>query len=112
VSKIVPSTDFCLPLLPCSTEEKIDPAERAALWRAAEKQARAELGPAYDFVEMDKKATVEQLMDDLEVQGALDARIDGCLKRLLFLRGLKSISTASASLPSPRLLSTAGNTPN
>jgi hypothetical protein len=97
--QIVPSTDFCLPRLSFSTEEKIDPAERAALLRTAEKQARAELGPAFDFVEMDKKATIEQLIDDPEIQGSLDARIDGVLKRLLFLRGLKSISTASPSVP-------------
>ena len=34
-------------------------------------------------------------MRDLEVQDRLDAMIDKCLKRLLFLRGLKSISASS-----------------
>jgi hypothetical protein len=112
-SEIVPSSVGSYPILtPYLTEEKIDPAERAALLQTAEKQARAELGPAYDFLEMNEKATVEQLKDDLEVQGALDATIDRCLKRLLFLRGLKSISTASASAPRLRLSAPPAASPN
>ena len=109
-SEIVPSVSY--PILDLSTGEKIDPAVRARLLQTAEERARAELGAAYDFVEMDEKATVEQLKDDLEVQGALDATIDRCLKRLLFLRGLKSISTASASAPRPRLSAPPAASPN
>jgi hypothetical protein len=90
----------------------IDPAVRLAAHQAAEAQALTEFGSAYQFVEMDKKPTVEQLMNDLEVQGALDATIDRCLKRLLFLRGLKSISTASASAPRPRLSAPPAASPN
>ncbi len=71
--------------------------------RAAEIQAREELGELYGLVEMGEEATVDYLMRDLEVQDRLDAMIDKCLKRLLFLRGLKSISSASASSPRERL---------
>jgi hypothetical protein len=44
--------------------------------------------------------TMEQLMNVLAVEERLDTMIDRCLKRLLFLRGLKSIAPAkSASSP-------------
>jgi hypothetical protein len=36
---------------------------------------------------------------DLGVEDRLDAMIDKCLKRLLFLRGLKSLPTAASSAP-------------
>jgi hypothetical protein len=72
-------------------------------WQVAEKQARRELGELYALVEMGHEATVDRLMKDLEVQDRLDAMIDKCLKRLLFVRGLKSISSASTSSPPGRL---------
>jgi hypothetical protein len=75
-------------------------------WHAAETQARNELGELYALVEMGEEATVDRLMKELEVQERLDAMIDRCIKRLLLVRGLKSMSigTTSAapeSLPSP-----------
>jgi hypothetical protein len=79
--------------------EKVDPAVREAALRAAEDQARKELGDAYAFVENSKLGSVDQQMEDLEVEARLDAMIDKCLKRLLFLRGLKSISSVSTSAP-------------
>ena len=81
--------------------EKVDPAVREAAMRAAVDQARKELGDAYGLVEIGEIASVDQLMKGLEVQDRLDAMIDKCLKRLLFLRGLKSISRKSA--PQARL---------
>jgi hypothetical protein len=72
-------------------------------WRAAEDQAREELGELYGLVEVGEEATVDCLIRDLVVQERLDAMIDKCLKRLLFLRGLKSISAASSSSPPQRL---------
>ncbi len=83
--------------------EEVDPAARAAALRAAEDQARKELGDAYGLVKISGIASVDQLMKDLEVQDRLDAMIDRCLKRLLFLRGLKSISSASTSTSRERL---------
>jgi len=67
--------------------------------RAAESQARTELGDLYALVEMGEEATVDRLMKNLELQERIDAMIDKCLKRLLFVRGLKSISLASAAVP-------------
>ena len=46
-------------------------------------------------------ATMEQLMSVLAIEERLDSMIDRCLKRLLFLRGLKSLGpVTSVSSPS------------
>jgi hypothetical protein len=66
-------------------------------WCVAERQAREELGELYDLVEMGDEATVDRLMKDLEVQEQLDGMIDRCIKRLLMVRGLKSMMIGSAS---------------
>ena len=47
-----------------------------------------------------KMATLEGLMRELGVEERLGAMIDRCLKRLLFVRGLKSLDR-SAEVPSP-----------
>jgi hypothetical protein len=100
----VPKDKIDYPTLSFGTViEKVDPAVREAALRAAEDQARKELGDAYGLVEIGEIASVDQLMKGLEVQDRLDAMIDKCLKRLLFLRGLKSISSASTSAPRERL---------
>ncbi len=77
----------------------VDPALREAGYRAAEVRARKELGDTYELVEIGEAATVDAMMKDLEIQERLDAMIYKCLKRLLFLRGLKSISEVSSSAP-------------
>jgi hypothetical protein len=78
---------------------ELDPAKREAAIRAAEDEARKELGEIYELVEIGETATVDRLLQDLGVEERLDAMIDKCLKRLLFLRGLKSLSTAPSSAP-------------
>ena len=75
-------------------------------WDAAESEGRRELGELYALVEMGEEATLGRLMKELEVQDRLDAAIDRCIKRLLLVRGLKSMSIGSnlapqQSLPSP-----------
>lgn len=50
----------------------------------------------YDIVKM---ATLEGLIRELDVEDRLGTMIDRCIKRLLFLRGLKSLDR-SAKLPS------------
>jgi hypothetical protein len=54
--------------------------------------ARKKLGKDFRLVEIGDTATVEGLLRDLQIEERLDALIDKYLKRLLFLRGLKSIS--------------------
>jgi hypothetical protein len=82
-----------------SLGRELDPAKREAAIRAAEDEARKELGEIYELVEIGETATVDRLLQDLGVEERLDAMIDKCLKRLLFLRGLKSLSTAPSSAP-------------
>jgi len=62
-------------------------------------EVRKELGEDSGLVEIGDTATVEGLARDLEIEERLDAMIDKCLKRLLFLRGLKSLQPVSSSAP-------------
>jgi hypothetical protein len=75
------------------------PAQREAAMQAAEEQAREELGEKYELVEVGEAATVARLLQDFGVEERLDSMIDKGLKRLLFLRGVKSLSTAPSSAP-------------
>jgi hypothetical protein len=84
-----------------------DPAEVEAAGEAAEAQARKELGPKYVFVEMGEAVTTSRMFEDFEIEERLEGMIDKLLKRLLFLKGLKSLpsvapSTPVARLPAPR----------
>jgi hypothetical protein len=80
-----------------------DPEEGCAAEQAAEDQARKELGPAWELVEVGKIATLGHLASELTIVERLDAMIDKCVKRLLLVRGLKSMSLASTSAPPARL---------
>ena len=46
-------------------------------------QTREELGEDYELVEIGETATVDRLLEDLQVEERRDATIDKCLKRLL-----------------------------
>jgi hypothetical protein len=59
--------------------------------RAAEAEARKELKELYRLVEIGEEATIACLMKDLAVHERLDAMIEKCLKRLLLIRGVKSL---------------------
>jgi hypothetical protein len=55
------------------------------------------------FIEMGELVTIERLYKDLEVIDRLDSLIDRSLKRLLMVRGVKSISASPlASSPKSR----------
>jgi hypothetical protein len=66
--------------------------------RAAKDCAREELGDIYELVELGTAATFDGLTEELDIKERLDSLIDKCLKRLLFLRGIKSISAAPSSV--------------
>jgi hypothetical protein len=53
-----------------------------------------------ELVELGDLVTTDHLLRELSVVDRLDNMIDRCLKRLLFVRGLKSVSTATAQSPS------------
>jgi hypothetical protein len=65
------------------------------------KRAREAKGArdAVEVVEGWKVAVLSRLLKELEVEERLDAMIDRLIKRLLFVRGLKSI-TPSEVMPS------------
>ena len=54
--------------------------------------AKKELGENYEFVEMGAAATFDGLRNELEIQERLDAAINRCLKQLLMVRGVKSVT--------------------
>jgi hypothetical protein len=82
--------------------DRIDPAIKEKTIQAAQEQAKKELGEAYELVEIGETASFDQLVTVLKVMEYLDSLIDRLLKRLLYLRGLKSISPASRSAHSRR----------
>jgi hypothetical protein len=76
------------------------------LTEIGEEQAKKELGWWHQFVELSEMISFERLIEQLGVEERLDAAIDRALKRLLLVRGVKSIAprsekarTASRSAP-------------
>jgi hypothetical protein len=66
-------------------------------------QAREELGDVYELIDLGESATLEGLMKEPDVADRLQGMIDRCLKRLLVLRGVKSLSSAVASDSPPQI---------
>jgi len=83
--------------------DDIDPAAAREGYRAAEKQARQELGGIYQLIDIGEPATIKGLMDELDIKERLDSLISKCLKQLLMVRGVKSLSAASSSVPTPQI---------
>jgi hypothetical protein len=81
----------------------MDPAERKERYRAAKEQARQELGDTYELIDIGEPATIEGLMKELDIKERLDGLISKCLKQLLMVRGVKSLSPASSSGSMPQI---------
>jgi hypothetical protein len=77
-------------------DDEVQAAREDAV-RAGEQQARDELGEYYKLTEHDYHATA--LIEDLGVEERLDGAIDKCVKRLLMVRGVKSMSVEAHSQP-------------
>ena len=71
--------------------------EEREVERAADSEAQEELGEIYEFVEIGSGATFGGLTSELEIQERLDAAINRCLKQLLMVRGVKSVTAAPPS---------------
>ena len=67
--------------------------------KAAEQELRNELGGAMAFVEMGDAITIERLFENLSVIDRLDGMFDRRLKRLLMVRGVKSLSQTATAAP-------------
>jgi hypothetical protein len=100
INKTVDRTEYVPPL---SCVEPPDPVKQAAQMRAAEEQTPKELGDAHELITIGEAATFDGLTKELDVKERLDACIDRCLKRLLFLKGFKSISGEPASVSPKRI---------
>jgi hypothetical protein len=82
-------------------KEVIVAAACAEAAQACEQTAR-ELGDAYELVVAGDIATPSRLLEELNLVATLDAHIDRYLKRLLHVKGIKSLSTAPVRRPAPR----------
>jgi hypothetical protein len=80
-------------------KEEIVAAECSAAVQACEQRARKEFGEAYELVAAGEIVTRSRLEEELKLEANLDAHIDRCLKRLLHVRGIKSLTTAPAAAP-------------
>ena len=99
--KIVPQRDtFMFDPDPPDTR---DPEQVRAAVRLADEQAEKELGPLLELVEMRDDITFNRLYEEWSVIDRLDGMIDRCIKRLLMVRGFKSMSASvSEASSSPR----------
>jgi len=77
--------------------EEVIAAQCAGAVRASESRARKKLGEDYELVAIGELATPSRLLLELDLAATLDGHIDRCLKRLLHVRGIKSLATTSAS---------------
>jgi hypothetical protein len=91
-----------MPLL--QGEETRSADELKALRKRADEQARIELGSAVALVEIGEVASIEYMEKELAMMERLDAAITRDQKSLLYVRGIKSMSSSGAVAPSqPRL---------
>jgi hypothetical protein len=92
-----------VPLFFDDDDDDIDPAVEREGYRAAEEQARQELGDIYQLIDIGEPATIKGLMKELDIKERLDGLISKCLKQLLMVRGVKSLSQASSSGSMPQI---------
>jgi hypothetical protein len=80
------------------------PEELAARRKAADEQAQAELGDAIELVELGDVVTYEFLEKRLAIIERLEVMIARAYKKLLYVRGIKSMSSSRVTaLPQPLL---------
>ena len=73
------------------------PEEMRELDRKATERAKAELGAWLELVEVGELATTEYLLKELDIIERINGMIDRCIKRLLMIRGAKSLSESSST---------------
>jgi hypothetical protein len=94
-----------IPLLLGEREEKTrSPEELRALRKEADERAQRELGPALELIEIGRVATTDHLLGEPALIERLDGMIARCLKQLVLMRGVKSISlSVPAESSQPRV---------
>ncbi len=76
-------------------EDTRTPEQLDKLCEQADRQAQSELGSALELVQIGDVATTDYLLDEISIIERLDGMIDRCLKRLLLVRGVKSLSSSA-----------------
>ena len=99
--EIVPQREYDFDMITLGSPDTRDPEKVHAAQEAADKQARKELGPLFGLVEMGDDVTIKRLLEEWSVEDRLDGMIDRCLKRLLMVRGVKSMSLSVSEASSP-----------
>jgi hypothetical protein len=84
-----------VPLVP--RERLHTPEQMQELDRKATERAKAELGAWLELVEIGEIATIEYLLEELDIIEPINGMIDRCIKRLLMIRGAKSLSESSST---------------
>ena len=82
-----------------TVSDELPPEARKMLRKKVEDEAREELGDDYRFIEAGSGATLEVVMNHFDVEARLDSILDVCLKRLLHMKGLQSLSSSTSSAP-------------
>jgi hypothetical protein len=90
-----------LSIMPIGEESEEVQAAREEAQHAARERAQKELGDLYELTSVDI-ATDDGLLAELAIEERLDALIDKCIKRLLMVRGVKSVAIRMP-LESPQL---------
>jgi hypothetical protein len=103
-SKLNLSPEWSFPFQLETEPDPRSPEEIEAARKSAEKQARTELGAAIELVNIGDVATIEYLEKELSIRERLHGMITRLEKRLLYLRGIKSISSSSSAAASPQPL--------
>ena len=92
--------DETVPRLKFRIPDDVDPDEKEEARRAADEQARQELGEIHQLIDIGEPATIEGLMKELDAMERLDGMINRCLKQLLLVRGIKSLPSEASSTSS------------
>jgi hypothetical protein len=80
-------------------KKNAEEAKEEARREAIDGIAKEELGEAMELIEMGDRASMEQLMSELSVVDRIDGMIERCIKRLLLVRGAKSMSLSPVATP-------------
>lgn len=78
--------------VPSSPEARRADEQIKAAQEAAEDLAEKELAEHWELIELGNVVTPDYLLKELSVVDRLDGMIDKCLKRLLMVRGVKSMT--------------------
>ncbi len=91
-----------MPLLGGEATKTHSPEQIRALYKDADERARTEPGPALELAKLGEIGTIDYLLQELDLRDRLDGMTDRALKRLLFVRGLKSLSPSQSPPSQPR----------